>query len=296
MPAFSHGRSQAPAHAKLLAVAVGNTRTRFGLFTGEELSSPTSLPSADAAAIAAKIDELAQGDHTIPVVLSTVNKKASIAIESELEAREFGVLEINQDVAVPMVHALDDATTVGQDRLLCAYAAFIKTKQACVVIDAGTAITVDFVDGAGTFQGGAILPGVRLLLTSMHEHTAALPLIEEITVDPARGVFGKDTRHAMVLGARAAAVGAARYLIDQYAQAYEAYPQIIATGGDAGVLFENDDLIEHIVPDLQLVGILEAAKAHDQDGLGDDDDEGDGTGKNPRENEEDQDEDGEDED
>ncbi len=249
-----------PPLSHLLAIAVGNTRTRLGLFNGEDLSSPLSLPSGDAVAIAEHASTLTGGDQTVPVIISTVNRSASIAIAQALEARGYGALEINHDVPIPMNHGLDDASTVGQDRLLCALAAFRKTKQACIVIDAGTAITVDFVDGAGTFQGGAILPGLALLLTSLHEHTAALPQVDAIAYDPARGVFGKDTAHAMILGARAAAIGAARYLIDQYANAYEAYPQIIATGGDAVSLFENDDLVEHIVPDLQLIGILEASK------------------------------------
>lgn len=251
------------ASSHLLAVAVGNTRTRIGYFVGEELSSPISLPSSDTNAIGTKVDELSQNDHNILVVLSSVNPPASIAIASELENRGYSVARVNSDIAIPMNHTLDDASTLGQDRLLCAFAAYQKTKQACIIIDAGTAITIDFVDGAGTFQGGAILPGLRMALASMHKQTASLPEIDEMQIDPEYGVFGKDTKHAMILGARASAIGAAHYLIDRYAQAYEAYPQILATGGDAAILFENDDLIEHIVPDLQLIGMLEAVKAHD---------------------------------
>jgi len=102
-----------------------------------------------------------------------------------------------------------------------------------------------------------------MMLRALHERTAALPLLEATIPDAARGVFGKDTRHAMLLGARAAVIGMVRYLIDQYADSYGAYPQVIATGGDAASLFEDEPLVEHIVPDLQLVGILEAVKAND---------------------------------
>lgn len=63
----------------------------------------------------------------------------------------------------------------------------------------------------------------------------------------------------MTLGARTALVGMARYLIDSYADYYGAYPQIVATGGDAPV-FEDDPLVEHIVPDLVLLGIAEACR------------------------------------
>ena len=154
-----------------------------------------------------------------------------------------------------MNHALDDASTLGQDRILCAFAAYKRAQQACVVIDAGTAITVDFVDGEGTFQGGAIAPGLAMMLDAMHSHTASLPKLEFAPCDESRGAFGKDTAHAMMLGVTAAAAGMVRYLIDRYALAYEAYPQVIATGGDAQAILENEDFVDRVVPDLILLGI-----------------------------------------
>jgi type III pantothenate kinase len=240
------------------------------LFRGKELSSAQSLNSDDTAGITAAIQTLTADLHGVPIVMSSVNEPAARAISSALEQSDAGrVLRIGEDVLVPMQHALDDASTLGQDRILCAFAAFRRAKQACVVIDAGTAITVDFVDGEGTFLGGAIAPGLNMMLKSMHEHTAALPKLEYQHPDDAKGAFGLDTRHAMILGVRAAATGLVHYLIDAYATAYEAYPQIIATGGDAATLFERDDLVEHIVPDLQLIGILEACIANDEEAADD---------------------------
>lgn len=162
---------------------------------------------------------------------------------------------------VPIEDALEDRSTVGQDRLLAALGAWWRTKQACIVIDAGTAVTVDFVDGTGVFQGGAIAPGVGMMLRAMHERTAALPEVD-IRADlpgPAEP-FGKTTKKAMALGAASSARGLARLLIDRYAEYYEAYPAVIATGGDAALLFEDDPLVERIVPDLQLVGMLAAVE------------------------------------
>ena len=74
----------------------------------------------------------------------------------------------------------------------------------------------------------------------------------------------------MLLGVQSAVHGLVRMLSERYAEYYEAYPQIIATGGDARVLFENDDLIEHIVPDLTLLGFeascrIELEKSDDGD-------------------------------
>jgi pantothenate kinase type III len=99
------------------------------------------------------------------------------------------------------------------------------------------------------------------MLGSLHEQTSALPSLAWAPPDKARGPFGKDTKHAMLLGVQAAARGLVRHVVETYAEAYEAYPQIVATGGDAPALFEGDEVVEHVVPDLQLIGILEACRA-----------------------------------
>lgn len=244
----------------LLAVAVGNTRTRFGLFEGKDLSVVRSEASDRPEEIGVAVREMLGARAGVPIAMSTVNLPASEKTRRVLEGLG-EVYTLGTDIAIPLTHSLDDATTLGQDRALCAVAAYARCQQACVVVDAGTAITVDFVDGQGVFQGGVIAPGLNLMLKALHEHTSALPFLEFAVPDAARGVFGKDTRHAMLLGARAAARGLVREAIEQFAIDYEAYPQIIATGGDAPVLFDHDDLVEHIVPDLQLVGILEAVNA-----------------------------------
>lgn len=254
-------------HPTLFAIAVGNTRTRFGSFDASgDLSGAQSLPNSDLSALHLALRELLTTAPDVPVIMSSVNETVTRALSTAIDADSSQtVLRINRDIRIPMMHSLDDATTLGDDRMLCAFAAYRKAQQACVVIDAGTAITVDFVDGVGTFHGGAIAPGLQMMVRALHEHTSSLPKIEYAAPDSARGPFGKDTRHAMILGAHAAAIGLVRYLVDQYAAHYEAYPQVVATGGDSPTLFENDPLVEHIVPDLQLIGIHEAFKSAQQD-------------------------------
>lgn len=264
----------------LLAVTVGNTRTRLGLFRpaatrGGELVEAASHANADLGAIAKHAREMLVNDHGASIVMSSVNNTTADELEKLLRS-ETGeeTYRFGRDLHILMRNGLDDDSTVGQDRLLCAMAAYAKTKQACVIVDAGTAITVDFVDGEGVFQGGVIAPGLHMMLASLHEHTSALPKLPYETPDAGRGVFGKDTKHAMLLGVRAAAQGLVRLVVERYAEAYDAYPQIIATGGDAAALFENDEVVEHVVPDLQLMGVYEACKRS----LGDGDESGDGAG------------------
>lgn len=246
----------------LLAIAVGNTRIRIGLFSGDELVESSAILNTDLDAAAAECRKFLDDRHGCPVVMSSVNPPIALALSQRISADcSVEVLRIRSDVPVPIKHALDDDSTVGQDRLLNAVAAFKKAGQAVAVVDCGTAITVDFVDGEGTFQGGLIAPGLNLMLRSLHEHTAALPEIAFELPDAARGPFGKDTRHAMQLGVMCAAVGLVRYAVERFAEKYEAYPQIVATGGDSQRLFGEDEVVEHLVPDLQLMGIRESWKA-----------------------------------
>ena len=81
---------------------------------------------------------------------------------------------------LPLRVELEKPDHVGIDRLLDAVA--VNSRRApgvpAVIIDAGSAVTVDLVDGAGAFRGGAILPGLRLMAKSLHDYTALLPLIE----------------------------------------------------------------------------------------------------------------------
>lgn len=256
----------------ILAVAVGNTRTRVALCAGKDLHEPRALPNDTPDALIGAIESLTGEHPDARVVIASVNAPIADRIESALARSEVAPpLRIGRDLPLDIPVALPDPAGVGQDRLLNALGAYATAEQACIVIDAGTAITVDFVDGQGTFQGGAIAPGLRMMLRAMHEGTDALPAIGFEPLGPSFPTFGKSTAEAMRLGVHAAACGMVQHLTERYAEAYGAYPQIIATGGDAPALFEHSELVEHVVPDLQLMGIREAclrairAEADDDD-------------------------------
>jgi type III pantothenate kinase len=259
----------------------------------ERIDPSTVLENGDINAIAERISSAAQlSDGEEPTcVIASVNSRVSAELGRLLGASGVRVLSFGKDLALPIANTLDDASTVGQDRLLDAIGAFARSKQACVVIDAGTAITVDFVDGEGIFHGGAIAPGIRMMLRAMHDQTSALPKVEltQEMLDKFRvaasgtdeggesasaSPFGKDTVSAMTLGAMSAARGLVHELVDRYAEFYEAYPRVVATGGDAPLLFEHDPLVESIVPDLTLIGMFEAIRLIEQLDEAEDDAEG----------------------
>jgi type III pantothenate kinase len=245
----------------IVALSVGNTRTQVGRFNGGILEKSERFANADLAPIIQTVASwwkdvpAASGSILLASVNDTVASKLTSALEDQLSV---DVFRIGDDVPVPIGQQLDPETITGVDRLLNAAAAFDRLKQACVVVDAGTAVTVDFVDGQGTFHGGAIAPGASMQLHAMHEHTAALPDLPFHAPD--NEPFGRNTAQAMYQGVFHGIRGMVQRLVEQYAEHYGAFPTVIATGGDAHVLFENDQLVDRIVPDLTLLGIAAAAK------------------------------------
>lgn len=264
-------------HDRLLCVAVGNTRTRFGLFNGTELTESgtcanISESGGEPAALDAAVEAIGRlaGEADL-IVCSSVNEPFARPLRTRLAEFSAGVpLRVGVDVPIPMHTTVRDPAAVGHDRLLNALAAHRRAEQACAVIDVGTAVTVDFIDGQGVFQGGLIAPGLKMMVASL---TAGTAQIGEITYErPGEGVvFGGDTAEAVRLGVTTAVRGLVRQAVEGFAITYGGYPQVIATGGDAGVL-EDDGLVEHFVPDLQLMGIaacVTAATKHAD--VGDDD-------------------------
>lgn len=244
---------------RIVALSVGNTRMTFAPCIGREVGAARTMGVNDLGATAHAIAEAVSQTDAEAVVVATVNATASDALVGALRPKTgAGIYRIGADVGLPNAGGVDADAKTGQDRLLAALAAFEILQQACVVVDAGTAITVDFVDGEGVFQGGAIAPGMRMGLRALHEMTDALP---EVAFSVPHGdPFGKNTDRAMVNGVFYGARGLVRALTERYAEAYEAYPLVVATGGDAQDLFAGDELVDRIVPDLVLRGIALACE------------------------------------
>jgi len=245
----------------LLAINIGNTRTQIGSFLNGELDvcesfeneMPSNVVGQAAQAIYQTLKESESEYEEVAVMLASVNPDVESQIIQELHQRlDCPVARVERDAPVPIGRQLDPETIVGDDRLLNAAAAFSLLKQACVVVDAGTAITVDFVDGAGTFHGGAIAPGAQMMLDALHQQTEQLP---EVNFDKPKEAIGHNTAEAMRSAVFHGLRGMVRELVEQYAQDNGAYPIVVATGGDSAVLFEDYDLIERLVPSLTLLGM-----------------------------------------
>ncbi|MGQ3888181.1 type III pantothenate kinase [Legionella sp. CNM-1927-20] len=147
---------------------------------------------------------------------------------------------------------------VGADRIANAIAAVnAYPSQNIIVIDFGTATTFCAINAQKAYLGGTILPGVRLSVDALSSNTARLPAVEITKMEQA---LGRSTAESIQAGVFFGALGACRELLSKIK--LEAFPEqevlILATGGFAS-LFEEQALYHHLIPDLVLQGIRQAA-------------------------------------
>ncbi|MSR28969.1 MAG: type III pantothenate kinase [Phycisphaerales bacterium] len=248
----------------ILAISVGNSRTQLGRFEegSAEIVASECIPNSQVELIVERAAHHFEAlvDETAVVALASVNDSMAHGLVARLEGRlATSITRIGRDLSAPISTRLDPRTQTGIDRLLCATAAYRVLKQACVVVDCGTAITVDFVDGEGTYHGGAIAPGAQLQLDALHDGTDALPRVAFAVPD--KDSFGRNTEQAMLQGVYQGIRGLVHRLVEQYAEAQGAFPVVVATGGDAATILEHEECVDRIVPDLVLMGIAAAVEA-----------------------------------
>ncbi len=139
---------------------------------------------------------------------------------------------------VPMPVDVDSPAQLGIDRLLSAFAARNRYTAPLVVIDAGSAVTVDLVNAAGAFAGGAILPGLTLQTNALTMGTAALPMIDWQNSDVV-SIPGRNTVGAIRLGVLTSVTASIDRLISHYSERLseaDQPPVVILCGGDAAVI------------------------------------------------------------
>jgi type III pantothenate kinase len=226
-----------------VVVDVGNTRIKWGRCSVAGVLATCSLPTDDHAAwnTTAAAWELPPRAHW---VIAGVHPAHRDAFARWAESRGDRLTVLTNAERLPLRVQVPEPGKVGIDRLLDAVAVNSRrpTGQAAVVVDAGSAVTVDLVSAEGAFVGGVILPGLRLMGRALHEHTALLPLVDPPATLPP--VPATATIPAIQAGMIFAVVGGVRFLLEHYQR--HGLPrggsmttttlQVFLTGGDAPFL------------------------------------------------------------
>jgi type III pantothenate kinase len=247
----------------LLAVDVGNTQSHLGVFRKEELIHEWRFatdPRRTADELALMFGQfLEQADLSFSseidgIAISSVVPRSTQELR-EMTLRYFGfaavVVEPGTRTGVSIL--TDNPREVGADRIANAVAAHsLFSGQAVVVVDFGTAITVDAVSARGEYLGGAIAPGIDTSATALFSSTAQIRRVE-LVAPPSP--IGKTTvtsvQSGIIFGTAALVDG----LVELVSEAMGGDARVVATGGLAPVVAEHCKSIEKIEPILTLMGL-----------------------------------------
>ena len=248
----------------LVVMSVGNSRLAVAPFRAGELGEVRRVDNADPASWPEAIREAwkqVQGRENVAVVGASVNPDLDEAVEQAvLDVVNRHVVWVGEDLDLPLKVLTEKPEETGVDRVLNVAAAYEQMGKPCVVVDAGTAVTVDCCNEKGEFIGGAIAPGARMMLDALHEKTAKLPRVGKFAAPDEP--FGRSTEQAILHGVYHGIRGMVKELVEQYATELGAWPDLIATGGDAETLFRDWELVHAIAPDLTLYGVALAYAEH----------------------------------
>jgi len=239
-----------------IVVDVGNTRIKWGRCSPDAVVDSASLPPDDPAAWQ---EQLRRWQLAGPLawVVAGVHPARRDRVADWLQEGGHTVRVLDDWRLLPVRTLVEHPRKVGIDRLLNVVAAKSKVQREVplILISAGTAVVVDWVEEKGAFCGGAILPGFRLMAQALHDHTALLPRLEQPWTNPP--VPGTSTPAAMQAGIFWAVAGGVRALIRQLtAQMASRHPcEIFLTGGDAPLLAPVLEQSVHLWPEMTLEGI-----------------------------------------
>ena len=259
----------------LLVIDVGNTNMECGIYRGSELVGSFRLMT-DANRTSDEVGlwlcqyfqrfglELGQvEDVVIGSVAPQVMHTLSRAIRTYV-GREPLVVDDGLDPGLPYAAGGGDER-LGPDRAAADVAAIVKYGAPVIVLDFGTATTLDAVSRDGVYLGGCITAGVRVSVDGLFQKTALLPRVELVKPDTVLGLTAVGQIQA---GAVLGYIGAIEYLIRQArAEMGEPEAKVVATGGLSRMVADNTGLIDAVDPQLVLDGlrmIYEREKARKQ--------------------------------
>ncbi len=251
-----------------LIADLGNTRAHVALASAAGPVDRVDVPNDDPAALAPALDALVRrAGEPRRAALVAVNPRLRGPLEAWLAARGLVARALGEGLPAPIPLQVARPEQVGPDRIADAvWAARTHPGRAVIVVDLGTAITLNVVSPGGAFLGGAIGPGLRTQAWALHQRTARLPWVDPplSTGDPDRdpdhdpgrdSLIGGDTVSSIRAALRWGAVGLIGAYAEQVERALGVRPRVVATGGDAALVAATCPRIDEVVADLTLRGV-----------------------------------------
>jgi type III pantothenate kinase len=234
-------------HPEIIAADIGNSSMTLCRMRGLEVLD--TIDASSKAGVTEIANAIQKMSRDLLLVIASVNPRGLATLEQAWGKPAYA---LGRDGQVPIENRTRTPEQAGQDRLCNALAAKQRAGGEAVVIDFGSAITLDVVK-EGAYVGGAIAPGIGLAMEALHQKTAMLPLVEIGKSKPP--VIGTDTVSAIQSGVYYGYIGLVRNLLAEVLTTFTRKPQVIATGGYGAHLAPEIEGVDAVVPELTHEGI-----------------------------------------
>ena len=231
-----------------LTFDIGNTAAKWATFEGDTLVASGRL-EIEGCGLEAVSGEWKDVEHA----MLCASGDATAFVE-QLAKLPFSLTTLTSDTPLPIKLDYKTPATLGPDRLAAACGAWALHKgEPCLIVDAGTCVTVDYLDAAGTYHGGAIMPGVAMKLKALHAYTAKLPLVV-VEAGVKVPVPGRSTEECIVAGT----LGETQMAVAGFVTLYKGVAhglKVLVTGGDAELVVPHGTEGREHVPHLTMIGL-----------------------------------------
>jgi len=204
------------------------------------------------------LNPILNNDIKKKILFSCVVPKAYQKINRFLKIRKYDVYEIKKLSLKELIKIkIDKYNQLGSDRIANAIGAYSLYKKNCLIIDFGTATTLDIVRKPGIYEGGVIAPGIKLSILNLNQFTASLPIFD-LKVNSK--TFGKNTKDALNAGFLWGYQGLINNIIKKIKTSFNSNFKIILTGGYSKTFsnfINNNSTIE---PNITIKGIMHIYK------------------------------------
>jgi len=245
----------------LLAIDIGNTNIVLGLYQGNQLVTHWRLltqaeRTADEYGVIISHLVASEGYRCQQVqsIIASCVVPPMLAVTLELAQKFFKIdpLIVGPGIKTGMPILYDSPKDVGADRIVNGIAAYEKYQNTCIVVDFGTATTVDLISRKGEYVGGAIAPGLLISLEALIQRASKLPRIE--IVKP-KEVVGRNTVNSIQSGIFYGYVGLVEGIVRRMQKETTPQAKVVATGGLAPLVASECSSIHEVDEFLTLEGL-----------------------------------------
>ena len=245
----------------LLAIDIGNTNIVLGLYQGKKLITHWRLATqAERTAdeygviLTQLVEHAGFRCEQISAIAVSCVVPPMLTTAQELATRFFDrdPLIVGPGIKTGMPILYENPKDVGADRIVNGIAAYDKYHDACIVVDFGTATTIDLISPKGEYVGGAIAPGLSISLEALVQRASKLPRIE--IVKP-KEVVGRNTVNSIQAGIFYGYVGLVDGLVKRIQKEQNLHVKVVATGGLAPLVASECATIHEVDEFLTLDGL-----------------------------------------